>query len=265
MPGPWEAASSEPLYVRLKHTLRTLIATELSPGDQLPSETVLCETYGLSRTTVRLALGALADEGIISRQQGRGSFVTPPKRPVSSAEDMADALAEIGHLLDLRVVSLESMLPDERVAETLQVSSTASVYKVRRVWLMEDLPFCYQVSYVPVALIPGLTVTALETDPGYASQTGLFDAASARVEESVEAILADRYRASVLGISPRSPLLAVERVIYIRTGRPGEYNRSFYDGRSVKLHLTPHRRLALLPGGAPTSPPDTAGSGTAVG
>jgi DNA-binding GntR family transcriptional regulator len=89
-------------------------------------------------------------------------------------------------------------------------------------------------------------MTILETDPEYAKPQGLFDAGDAQVEESVEALLADQYRAQVLAVPPRSPLLAVERIVYTRTGRPGEYNRSFYDARSVKMQLSPLRSMSFM-------------------
>jgi GntR family transcriptional regulator len=102
------------------------------------------------------------------------------------------------------------------------------------------------VSYVPVALLPGLTIELLETDPAYANPQGLFDAADAEVEEAVEALVADQYRAQVLAIPPRTPLLSVERIVHTRTGRPGEYNRSFYDGRTVKMQLAPQRKVTFM-------------------
>jgi GntR family transcriptional regulator len=246
MVGLWSGDSSEPLYVRLKHTVRTMIATELQPGDKIPSEGELCRTYGVSRTTVRQALGALADEGVVSRQQGRGSFVTEPKRPVATTGDFIDQLSGAGHLLDAQVISLEQMTPDERAARILQLSFEDLVYKVRRVWLMEERPICYQVSYIPVSLLPGLTFDDLQANPTYSNPQGLLEAGDSQVEESVEALVADQYRAHVLAVPPRTPLLVVERVVHIRTGRPGEYNRSFYDGRNVRMQLTPQRAMTLM-------------------
>jgi GntR family transcriptional regulator len=254
MTGAWGSDSNDPLYVRLKQTLRTVLATELKPGDRLPSEGELERTYGVSRTTVRLALGALADEGLISRQQGRGSFVTEPKKPLDATGDFIEDLANSGRALDSRVISFETMAPDERVARALQLSGSDLVYKIRRVWQLEAQPFCYQASYVPKAILPGLTQHSLQTDPAFRSLRGIFDGSAATVEESVEALLADKYRAGILGVPLRSALLVVERVVYIQTGRPGEYNRSFYSGRAVKLNLMPHRKLTLVSGMAKALP-----------
>lgn len=248
MIGGWGADSNDPLYVRLKQTLRTVLATELKPGDRLPSEGELERTYGVSRTTVRLALGALADEGLIIRQQGRGSFVTEPKRPLDATGDFIEDLTDAGRTLESRVISFETMAPDERVARMLQLSGTDLIYKIRRVWLLEGEPFCYQASYVPKAILPGLTQESVETDPAFRSLRGVFDGSAATVEESVEALLADKYRADILAVPVRSALLVLERVVRIKTGRPAEYNRSFYAGQAVKLNLMPQPRLTLISG-----------------
>lgn len=248
MIGGWNTDSNDPLYVRLKQTLRTVLATEMKPGDRLPSEGELERTYGVSRTTVRLALGALADEGLVSRQQGRGSFVTEPKKPLDATGDFTQDLTSAGLTLEPRVVSFETMAPDERVARVLQLSNSDPVYKIRRLWLLDEQPFCYQASYVPKAILPGLTQKHLETDPAFHSLRGVFGESAMTVEESVEALLADKYRADILGVPVRSALLVVERVVHIKTGRPGEFNRSFYAGHAVKLNLMPHPKLTLVSG-----------------
>lgn len=248
MIGGWGTDSKDPLYVRLKQTLRTVLATELKPGDRLPSEGELERTYGVSRTTVRLALGALADEGLISRQQGRGSFVTEPKKPLDATGDFVEDLANDGRALASRVISFETMAPDQRVAQVLQLSDSDPVYKIRRAWQLDGQPFCYQASYVPKAILPGLTQKSLETDAAFRGLGGIFDGSAATVEESVEALLADKYRAEILGVPVRSALLVLERVVRIKTGRPGEYNRSFYPGHAVKLNLMPQPRLTVVSG-----------------
>src|SRR5918998_5136513 len=69
-------AARQSLYGQIADQLRDAIQHgELAPGEQLPTEQQLMERYDVSRNTVRLALGALTNEGLISSSQGRGSFV----------------------------------------------------------------------------------------------------------------------------------------------------------------------------------------------
>ncbi|MCD7852476.1 MAG: GntR family transcriptional regulator, partial [Oscillospiraceae bacterium] len=72
--------SDIPLYSQLVSIVkRNISAGTLSPGDLLPSESELCKTFGISRSTVRQAIGALESEGLVVRKQGRGTFVAEPK------------------------------------------------------------------------------------------------------------------------------------------------------------------------------------------
>jgi GntR family transcriptional regulator of arabinose operon len=66
---------SGPKYFQLKEYLKDLINRgEINPGDQMPSENVLAKQFSMSRHTVRQALGAMENEGLIYREQGRGTF-----------------------------------------------------------------------------------------------------------------------------------------------------------------------------------------------
>jgi DNA-binding GntR family transcriptional regulator len=79
MPKPKQSFANKriPLYYQLENLLREkIVSGELEPGDKLPTELELIEQYGVSRITVRQALQALADEGLIERKQGRGTVVT---------------------------------------------------------------------------------------------------------------------------------------------------------------------------------------------
>ena len=74
----------QPLYDQLVDLLHEKIENEMGPGDMLPSERELCETYGLSRTTVRLALAELERQGLVTRQHGRGTFVSESVREATN-------------------------------------------------------------------------------------------------------------------------------------------------------------------------------------
>jgi len=76
MKGRLHKESPVPLYRQLKEILKEAIRRgEFRPGDRLPTEMELCETFGVSRITVRQALNELTSEGFLYRQQGSGTFV----------------------------------------------------------------------------------------------------------------------------------------------------------------------------------------------
>ncbi len=68
-----------PLYYQLERMLRRRILNgKLTPEKPFPTERKLCDEFGVSRITVRQTLMILENEGLIRREQGRGTFVTPP-------------------------------------------------------------------------------------------------------------------------------------------------------------------------------------------
>ena len=73
---PLEKKSQSPLYQQLMTRLKNDILAGVYPsGARIPSEQLLCETYGVSRVTVRKAMLDLVQEGLLVRKQGKGTFV----------------------------------------------------------------------------------------------------------------------------------------------------------------------------------------------
>lgn len=242
MTTPLPLLPDEPLYVRLKVSLRNLIRTELRPGDQLPSESELCTQYQVSRITVRQALGALENEGAIERRQGIGTFVAAPKRaePITYFGSVIEELAGQGWSASFRLVSLEVIEADLRVATQLRLTPQTKVVKIRRVWNADRKPMCYQVTYIPHSILRP-TRTELRRDSLYSRLEEALGEPLHEAEESIEAMLADPYRADLLQIKEGMPLLMLERVVFSRSGRAAEYSRFFYNSQFIKLTLRARR------------------------
>lgn len=69
---------SLPLYKQIQEDIRYMIRSgQLRPGDRVPSETELAERYHVSKITTKNAINGLAEEGILTRHRGKGTFVNP--------------------------------------------------------------------------------------------------------------------------------------------------------------------------------------------
>ena len=104
--------SGKPAYAQLAGILRHRVAAgALRPGDQLPSESQLCERYGVSPMTVRRAINLLVDQGVIIAEQGRGTFVKPVAMGAASFQlaELQDLFSDPAHttvlLLETRIVA----------------------------------------------------------------------------------------------------------------------------------------------------------------
>ncbi|WP_198152867.1 GntR family transcriptional regulator [Pseudofrankia sp. DC12] len=175
-----DPASSRPLYRQLADAIRSKIRSgEYQTGTEIPSERELIEEYGASRTTIRLALGVLRNEGLIAGGQGRRPIVRakPPMRHVithadsrvrrqeNAAQgkgdtfraDLADAGRD-GHF----VISVATELPDEAMATRLEVSADTPVLVRRRTRFVDNEPSQTEDSYHPAAMVADTPIAVPE-------------------------------------------------------------------------------------------------------
>ena len=76
MAKPAEVSYNAPIYLQLREVVRSKIEDgEYAPGTAIPSENLLASTYGINRLTVRSAIDALVNEGLLKRVQGKGVYV----------------------------------------------------------------------------------------------------------------------------------------------------------------------------------------------
>src|SRR3990172_8196825 len=96
-----DRSSPIPLHVQAKQALQEQIQRGAwKPGDLVPGEPDLCRQFGVSRTTVRQALAELTHVGLVVREQGRGTFVAPPKLTESAAQRLSgfyEDMVSLGH------------------------------------------------------------------------------------------------------------------------------------------------------------------------
>lgn len=192
-------------------------------GDALPSETVLSEQFAVSRVTVRRALQDLANSGVIERKHGLGTFVRSTEVPGVSwypIRQLRDHVSESGSLAVV-VRTLEQVVPPPMVADALGTKADQSVHRAVRVRSRDGRPVLQLTTWVPIEVLPNLSVEALGSMPLYR----MFDDVGlsyTRAEQSVSACLADPTTAEDLGVEIGAPLLLIRRVL--RSGDvPVEY------------------------------------------
>ena len=112
-------ARKQPLYDQLVDILTEKIEHEYRPGDLMPSERELSERYGLSRTTVRLALQELERLGLVMRQHGRGTFVADRSAQTTNlmqAYSFTDQMREMGRVPETTILDFSEMEADKNIA-----------------------------------------------------------------------------------------------------------------------------------------------------
>ena len=138
--------SAVPAYVRISDFLRQkIIDGELNPGDILPSESNICETYRVSRDTARKSLIKLERDGLIYSKPKVGYFVSSPKHETYSLS----FLEQLPNCTT-RYRDIHGILPDQRVQDALQIPPTRQVIEFSQITRdAADNPVAYDVKYIP--------------------------------------------------------------------------------------------------------------------
>jgi GntR family transcriptional regulator len=213
-----------PLYYQLEQDLRGRIrAGQFPDGAPLPAEQRLCETYGVSRITVRRALDSLLASGLIARRQGVGTFVNGPGETVKSLKLIGSLEDITAHGADLayRVLAKESAAAPPLVAEALDLPVGTPVSRLETLFSLRGEPFAHAEFFSPPA------VGDLMDSAEVAGQASLVAAVERklgrpieRADQTVEAAPADGKIARHLGLRPRAPVLKVNRTYYTDDDRP---------------------------------------------
>lgn len=245
-----------PLWLQLKHALRDQITFHLSPGEKIPSESELCRQYGLSRVTVRQAITALVNEGLLGRQQGRGTFVLPrrmsipPKTQVHFLDDGFEAGGGMTVWLDEN--ALEK--PPLWIGKRLGMGTEERAHKIRLNLVDETNEadvLASRTLYIPDHVAPSLQELELTT-PVHRILEDTYDLVPTMAEETMRLIHADPLRAEMLRIQAGKSLILVERVVYLANGEPVEYARTYYladryrfEHKLVRSEAADHREQEL--------------------
>ncbi len=231
----------EPLYNQLAHLLRDKIDNEMSAGDLLPSERELSQNYGLSRTTVRLALNELEELGIIERIHGKGTFVSKTasnETNLSESYSFTEQMRNMGRVPQTHILKFEIIEANKSIAKGLQLPMWEKVIYLKRLRLADNIPMMIEESYLPRPLFPFLSEAEVSKKPLYTivEQDYAFNLRMA--EEEFSASIASDYEARDLAIPENSAVLRLTRQTFTDIGQIVEFTRSVARADLFKYKVT---------------------------
>lgn len=238
MPTP---IKKQPLYDQLVDVLREKIENEMEPGDLLPSERELSERYGLSRTTVRLALKELETLGLISRRHGKGTFVSDLSggaMNLMTNYSFTEQMRGVGRVPKTVDLEFEQRPATKSVADRMGLSAGDAVIYVKRLRLADGVPMMVERTYLPADHFAGFTKDALEGKSLYAIIENDYGETIRVAEEEFFATVARKDDADVLGISEGAPVLQLSRVTYSDKNVVIEYTHSVARADQFKYKIS---------------------------
>ncbi|MFI9081935.1 GntR family transcriptional regulator [Streptomyces sioyaensis] len=236
---------SLPLYSRIAgRLLDDITASGARPGDRLPSERLLAGRYGVSRVTLRSALGELAERDIIESAPARGWFLAqgyepavPAPRPSAApgggqtVQGFADYAEQYG--FRLRDEVLESMVRAATVQESelLRVTPGAALFEMRRLRFLDDIVVVLEHNRLPLGLCPQLAETDFTKHTLFASLRRADPPQLPKVADySVEARHPTEEEGRLLEITDATPVLVATQLAFNQNGQPLELTAAVYRG-----------------------------------
>ena len=198
----------QPLYEQLANMLRYRIENEMDPDDPLPSERELSDSYGLSRTTVRLALQELEHMGLIYRQRGRGTFVA------DVSERATDQQRQLGRVPKTTILEFDTIEANKFLAQHMHIILGEKLFRIKRLRSADDVPMMLEVTYLPVSQFFSLTAHDVEQKSLYQIFEEDYNIKIGVAEEEFKASIARSDDATLLQISEGSPVLSLTRTTY---------------------------------------------------
>ncbi|PSL19774.1 GntR family transcriptional regulator [Shimia abyssi] len=228
-PQNWYAGGRGSRYRQLFRHLSDLIGSgDLRPDEQLPSEREIAEIAGISRVTVRKAIGELANAGLIEQRRGAGSFVrSQPDRH----EQSLSTLISFTENLEMRGITSSSKVllaglfqPTTQESTALGVGPNQQIARVNRLRSGDGTPMALEYSALPGDILPhpdkvGTSIYEILRQNGTAPTRALQRVTATNATSSV---------ADLLEVETGTALLQIKRTAYLPSGRPIEYTNGYY-------------------------------------
>lgn len=215
-----------PLYMQIKDLLVSRISSgQWSPGELIPSEIQLAQELGVSQGTVRKAISELVEKNVLTRKQGRGTFV--------AYHDSERSLFHFFHIVDndghkvmpeSETLSCRRKRASKAESSRLQLAPGASVVSIERIRQLDGQPVILENITLPsepfarlgrmgACDLPNMLYELYEKDFGITIHNA---------EEQLRAVPASEHDAALLHIAPETPLLEIDRIALTLDNTPVE-------------------------------------------
>ena len=240
------------LTEQVAETLREAIASgDLNPGDRVPGENKLIARFGVNRYTAREALKHLIQEGLITVEASRGTFVRTPRtlkrlgmsryarsrwKAAHHTAILSEEASAQGLIAARTIGELGEVEPPVVVAEKLRTAPGEKVWVRRRTIRLEDRLHQLADSYYPLDVVAGTLLTKEDSGSGgdFACLARA-DHEPSEIDEEWTARMPTKSEAVALSLPSATPVLELTRTIYDQNGRPVEVMLSVVDASAIRL------------------------------
>lgn len=231
----------EPAYRQVRNLIADQIGSgEIPHGSRLPAERLLAEQLDVSRVTLRRALTALADDGLLTASHGRGWYAVPPplSEPPNELMSFTALAGSIGAGTRTQVLASDVVRATSPQARLLGVRSGARLFHLERLRFLDDFPVAITTSWIPLARAAGLERRDFVEDSLYGVLRDRYDISATRADFEVAARVADAESARLLDVAEGAPLLVATQTTEDQRGERFELSTMVYRADSYRFRAT---------------------------
>lgn len=213
---------AEPLYRQLEKYFRSAIVSgELQPGDKIETEEELSERFKVSRITVRNAISILADDGLLIKQQGKGTFVSKPKvsRDIIHVVNFTLNSEINGRRPGCNTVSIKEVAATAADIEIFETAKDGKMIEIVRVRYMDDDPIVIELDYFDSRFSKILKKKTMN-ESLYAYLRSEFNLDPTTASKTLEMTVASKEEAHLLDVTNGSPLFLMKGIVNDQYGEP---------------------------------------------
>ena len=227
-----------PVFRQIALILRERIGAIWRPGDELPSEGALAIEFRVNRNTLRRAIGLLVDEGVLERRRGiklRVSRLPGLERPKLEADPTQ--LFRMRPGTEFKVLAFKELPLPTDAAASLGLQPGTEACRIDRLLVAGSEALAYLVVHVPLDIGAKLRKLDLRHHTVTALLYANLGVHTRRIQQTIEATLADATVAAALGMAPGAAALRCGYVITDEHDRPVQAANYFYPGDRFRLTL----------------------------
>ncbi|KRM10227.1 GntR family transcriptional regulator [Paucilactobacillus suebicus] len=218
------------VYREVMHDLKNRIFNNQFDNKKLPDERSLSESYGVSRSSIKRALNVLAQQGIIFKKRGSGTFINPlylKNQSLFQYEGtnlgVTDSFNLDGQHPSVKLLDYQVVPANSDLQQDLFLNENDFVYQIKRLRLLDDKPIIIETGYIPIKVAPELTPSIVQGS----IFNYLEDSEGKSVTKSFMSIMAEPSNDEdhqLLGLSDREPVGIMEGIFFLDDGTPFEFS-----------------------------------------
>lgn len=221
-----DRSHSVPKYIRLRDwLLEHMLSSGFTRGDKLPSESDLVRRFDVSRVTVRQALEALRDEGIIQSHHGKGWFLRRicAVQNLGRLQGFGEMLAPMGVNARSKVLELTECPAPEAVSNAFGLPEHSHVVRIARLRIAGGRVMSYDLSYFPLDVGRRLVEQDLAGQDIFVLLERALGMPLGFADVTIEVAPADEDPAQRLGVKVTTPIFKLTRLTHDRRGFPIDF------------------------------------------